>query len=179
MPVAVVRRKKFDQIIDRNYVNAREKLYEQAKQVLEHDKLRESIMGFANSALAKAMGQGINQALAAGASVVKIEFSTAKAGQTLWKNWPPKLRQQVPADLVILALELVLSEAGFEINPLEHMFRHSRDLTPDDEPEEVEVVEGDEAGGENGTGETLEEILDSVPALTDSSTDLGGPDPES
>lgn len=156
-----VRASHFDGIVDRNYRNARKKLFEEAQSLLrDHEKIRLSVEGFANKLLSKAMASGIQKALAEGRSNVTFDVNIGKEARRLWGSYPPKLKTQLPADLIILGLELVFSDAGFQVDMVQHSLRYDRQI-PQKTDQKVEVVKESEPVN----GESLNSVLEQTPAL--------------
>lgn len=155
----VVSRERFEQTLERRYEAARKKLFAKAEDLLRHEKVFQSVAGICNTVLAEALQKGIEGALGSGSPIVKVEVNTASTGKRLWKHWPPRLRNSVEDSVVVLAVELLLSQAGFEVSLEKHMMVLEVDLAAEDQ-EEVEIVEPEEG---------LDSAADDLaPALTDS-----------
>lgn len=159
----IVRASNFDGIVDRNYKNARKKLFEEAQSLLkDHEKIRLSVEGFANKLLTRAMASGIQKALAEGRSNVTFDINVSKEARRLWGSYPQKLKTQLPADLIVLGLELVFADAGFKVDMVEHAIRYDRPIPQKVvEPQKVDVVEEPEPAN----GESLNSVLEQTPAL--------------
>ncbi len=171
--VSVIRRDRFEQVLERKYGQARQELYAQAEQLLQHDKIRRFVQGACNAMLSQRMPAAIQEALKAGSTVIKIEIPTAKAGRAVWNKWPNNLRQQVAVELVILAVELLFVEAGYSVKPVEHMMVFEKDLAK----KEVDVVDAEgeeEEGEEEGDEESLESAADGLPELSGPTLDDEG-----
>lgn len=158
--MSVVLASHFDGIVDRNYRNARKKLFEEARSLLkDHEKIRISVEGFANKLLSKAMASGIQKALSEGRSNVAFEINVAKEASRLWGSYPPKLKAQLPVDLIVLGLELVFADAGFKVDMAEHAIQYDRPIPEKTDTQKTEVVK------EPAKEESLNSLLEKTPAL--------------
>ncbi len=158
----VVSRERFEEILYRRYGQAREKLFEKAKQILGNENIRKSVCGHCNAVLSQAMKVGIETALKTGANEVKVQVNTDAAGKRLWKSWPAPLRQKIADGTVVLALELMLLDRGWPVAVGTHTVECTFSLVEEDEePEGVEVVEEEPEEG------TVDSAAAELPALTD------------
>jgi len=163
----VVTRDHFSRIVERNYVKAREKLFEQARGVLAHEKIKKSIEGYLNQVLSREMARAIQLALGTGQKTVEVQLNLAKIGQRLHGGYPTNLKTQLPAELVVLAIELLLHEAKYEVNLLNHTCTWKKDM-PDlqaADPASPSAAEVAPAEAEP-PAKSLEEALANTPQLS-------------
>lgn len=166
----VIRIERFEATVARQYGAARQKVFEKADALLKHAKICSSIAGMCNTILSEGLQHGITEAIGSGSLVVKVNINTAKAGKRLWSQWPDKLRYSVKEETVVLAIELLLTHAGFQVSLDKHLMAFELDLTPSEEPEEEsEVVEEDDLSS------AADDLSSAAPALADSNRDGAPP----
>lgn len=170
----VVRLPHYKRIVLRNHSQAKAKLWDEAKRVLAHDKIRASLEGWANKVLSRMMANGINAAIGKGSKTVDFSFDTSRYGRQLWNKFPPDLRKQLPLDLLVLAFELILHEAGFTVSVADHACTFSMPLPEDAPPAETaEPVVTDATTAEPAS---LEDALARAGDLSSEEGDDGGDD---
>lgn len=147
--MSVVTLSRFDRTVDRNYIQTHRRLYQEARQLLEKEpEIRESLEGFCNHFLSKALAHGVEQAIRQGLSTVSFSINIEKEGRRLWSSFPEPLKRKIPDRLIVLGLELLLKKAGFTVSFETHLLSYEREI-----PNEVPVPEPVAAGVATSPGE--------------------------
>lgn len=139
--MSVVTLSRFDRTVDRNYIQTHRRLYQEARQLLEQQpKIRESLEGFCNHFLSKALAHGVEQTIRKGLDTVSFSINVEKEGKRLWASFPEALKRQIPDRMIVLGLELLLKQAGFSVSFETHLLSYERQIPSDAPPDPEPVV---------------------------------------
>lgn len=142
--MSVVTLSRFDRTVDRNFVQTQRRLYQEAKQLLEKEpEILDSLEGFCNHLLSKALAHGVEQAIRQGLKTVSFSINLEKEGKRLWSSFPEPLKKKIPDRLIVLSLELLLKKAQFTVSFETHLLSYEREVpqeAPAPTPVAAEVV---------------------------------------
>lgn len=137
----VIKLDKFNRAVIRQYNRYRDERISKARDAMKNEALRKILVAEVQTMLHKGMENAVRNAFGTQSEEMRLKANLAKLGEKIYSRFPEGAKAKFPIDVVIMSIEVLLVDAGFNVSIQSHELNWKLDLKSKDESDPTPAAE--------------------------------------